>query len=162
MRPLYFLIFLFFLSLTAFAQEKLPNLSIKDINGDSINLSEIDNSGKPFVIIFWATWNAVCKKELGAINIQYKDWQKETGVKIYAVSIDDQRTENKVKPYASAQGLEYEFLLDSNRDLQSALGVNNVPCTFLVDGKGNIVWKRNSYNPGDEYELYEKIKKLAE
>jgi cytochrome c biogenesis protein CcmG/thiol:disulfide interchange protein DsbE len=162
MKPLYLLIFMFFLSLTAFAQEKLPNLSIKDINGDSINLSEIDNGGKPFVIIFWATWNAVCKRKLNAINIQYKDWQKETGVKIYAVCIDDQRTEYKVKPYASAQGWEYEFLLDTNGDLKRALGINNVPFTFLVDGKGNIVWKRISYTPGDEHELYEKIQKLAE
>jgi hypothetical protein len=71
-------------------------------------------------------------------------------------------TVDKVKPYVSAQGWEYEVLLDTNGDLKRALGVNNVPFTFLVDGKGNIVWKHNNYNPGDENELFEKIKKLAE
>jgi thiol-disulfide isomerase/thioredoxin len=148
------------LSLISFAQEKLPNVVLKDINGKSVNLSEITNDGKPFVINFWATWCAPCKRELNTISDLYEDWQKDTGVKIYAISIDDQRTVDKVKPYVSAQGWEYEVLLDTNGDLKRALGVNNVPFTFLVDGKGNIVWKHNNYNPGDEEELYKQIEKL--
>ena len=162
MKSLNLLTFFLFLSLLSFAQEKLPNVVLKDINGKSVNLSEITNDGKPFVINFWATWCAPCKRELNTINELYEDWQKDTGVKIYAISIDDQRTVDKVKPYVSAQGWEYEVLLDTNGDLKRALGVNNVPFTFLVDGKGNIVWKHNNYNPGDEDELYEQIEKLAE
>ena len=160
MKSLNLLTFFLFLSLLSFAQEKLPNVVLKDINGKSVNLSEITNDGKPFVINFWATWCAPCKRELNTINELYEDWQKDTGVKIYAISIDDQRTVDKVKPYVSAQGWEYEVLLDTNGDLKRALGVNNVPFTFLVDGKGNIVWKHNNYNPGDEEELYEQIEKL--
>ena len=156
------LTFFLFLSIVTFAQEKLPNVVLKDIDGNAVNLSEIKNDGKPYVINFWATWCAPCKRELNTISDLYEDWQKETGVKIYAISIDDQRTVDKVKPYVSAQGWEYEVLLDTNGDLKRALGVNNVPFTFLVDGKGNIVWKHNNYNPGDENELFEKIKKLAE
>ena len=162
MKILNLLTFFLCLSLISFAQEKLPNVVLKDINGKSVNLSEITNDGKPFVINFWATWCAPCKRELNTISDLYEDWQKDTGVKIYAISIDDQRTVDKVKPYVSAQGWEYEVLLDTNGDLKRALGVNNVPFTFLVDGKGNIVWKHNNYNPGDEEELYKQIEKLAE
>jgi thiol-disulfide isomerase/thioredoxin len=160
MKILNLLTFFLCLSLISFAQEKLPNVVLKDINGKSVNLSEITNDGKPFVINFWATWCAPCKRELNTISDLYEDWQKDTGVKIYAISIDDQRTVDKVKPYVSAQGWEYEVLLDTNGDLKRALGVNNVPFTFLVDGKGNIVWKHNNYNPGDEEELYKQIEKL--
>ena len=162
MKSLNLLTFFLFLSIVTFAQEKLPNVVLKDIDGNAVNLSEIKNDGKPYVINFWATWCAPCKRELNTISDLYEDWQKETGVKIYAISIDDQRTVDKVKPYVSAQGWEYEVLLDSNGDLKKALDVNSVPFTFLVDGKGNIVWKHNNYNPGDENELYEKIVKLAE
>jgi thiol-disulfide isomerase/thioredoxin len=146
--------------LISFAQEKLPNVELKDIKGNIVNLSEITNDGKPFVINFWATWCAPCKRELNTISELYTDWQNDTGVKIYAISIDDQRTVDKVKPYVNASGWEYEVLLDTNGDLKRALGVNNVPFTFLVDGKGNIVWKHNNYNPGDEEELYKQIEKL--
>lgn len=155
-----FFVLLFVVS-TAFAQEKLPNVVLKDINGNSINLSELSNNGKPIVINFWATWCAPCKRELNTISELYTDWVEETGVKIYAVSVDDQRTVDKVKPYANAQGWEYEILLDTNGDLKRALGVNNVPFTLLLDGKGNIVWKHNNYNPGDEEELYKKIVELS-
>ncbi len=152
-----------FLLMTAvsFAQEKLPNVILKDINGNAVNLSELSNNGKPIVVNFWATWCAPCKRELNSINDLYEDWVEETGVKIYAISIDDQRTVDKVKPYVSAQGWEYEVLLDTNGDLKRAMGVNNVPFTFLLDGNGNVVWKHNNYNPGDENELYEKIVKLS-
>ncbi len=145
-----------------FAQDKLPNVVLKDMAGNSVNLSELSNDGNPIVINFWATWCAPCKRELNAISELYDDWVEETGVKIYAVSVDDQRTVDRVKPYINSSGWEYTILLDTNADLKRAMGVNNVPFTFLIDGEGKIVWKHNNYNPGDENELYKQILKLKE
>jgi len=145
----------------SFAQDKLPNIVLKDMNGKSVNLSQLTNNGKPIVINFWATWCGPCKRELEAIHEVYESWVEETGVTLYAVSIDDQRNVDKVKPYANAQQWAFEVLLDTNGDLKRAMGVNNVPFTFLVDGQGKIVWKHNNYNPGDEEELLHKIKELS-
>ncbi len=161
MKTVNLFILFILLSSLSFAQEKLPNVVLKDMDGNSVNLSELSNNGKPIIINFWATWCAPCKRELSAINEMYEDWQEETGVKLYAVSIDDQRTVDRVKTYANANSWEYIVLLDTNSDLKRAMGVNNVPFTFLVDGKGNIVYKHNNYNPGDEEDLYKKIVKLA-
>ena len=41
------------------------------------------------------------------------------------------------------------------------MNVNNVPHTFLVDGNNQIVWQHNSYSEGDEYELYDLVKKVS-
>jgi cytochrome c biogenesis protein CcmG/thiol:disulfide interchange protein DsbE len=156
------IILLFFLSTTVlFSQERLPNVVLKDINNNLINLSEITNDGNPIVINFWSTWCLPCKRELNTISEEYPEWVKETGVKIYAISIDDQRTVDRVKPYVQSVGWEYEILLDTNGDLKRSMGVNSVPFTFLIDGDGNIVWRHNNYNSGDEYELYEKICELS-
>jgi len=124
-------------------------------------LSQLTSNGKPIVINFWATWCGPCKRELEAIHEVYESWVEETGVTLYAVSIDDQRNVDKVNPYANAQQWAFEVLLDTNGDLKRAMGVNNVPFTFLVDGQGKIVWKHNNYNPGDEEELLHKIKELS-
>lgn len=97
-----------------------------------------------------------------AINEVYADWQDETGVKLYAVSIDQGQNSNKVKPMVDAEGWEYEVLLDPNSDFKRALNIQMIPAVFLLDGNGKIVSKHNSYKDGDENNLYEEIKALVE
>lgn len=147
---------------TADVNKKVPSVKLTDMNGRTINTGELENEGNPIVISFWATWCSPCKRELNTIAEVYDDWIDETGVKLIAVSIDDQRTKSRVKTYVNGTGWDYDILLDPNSDFKRAMGVNNVPHTFLVDGEGNIVWQHNNYSPGDEEELYEEILKLKE
>ncbi len=139
----------------------IPNVTLKDVNGNEVKTGEIKNDGNPIIINFWATWCSPCKRELEAINEVYEDWVDETGVVLYAVSIDDEKTKSRVKPYVDGKGWDYVVLLDPNSDFKRALGVNNPPQTFLVNGEGKIVWTHNSYSPGDEEELYEKLLEVA-
>jgi len=139
---------------------KLPSVQLKDLSGNTIDTGTLSNNGKPIVICFWATWCSPCKKELNNYAELYEDWQKETGVTIIAVSIDDQRSVSRVAPYVSSVSWDFTVLLDSNKQFAQALGVNNVPHTFLVDGNGNIVWQHNNYAEGDEEELHKELLKL--
>jgi hypothetical protein len=41
------------------------------------------------------------------------------------------------------------------------MGVNVVPHTFLLNGKGEIVWQHTSFTEGSELELIELVRKLA-
>ena len=146
----------------ALAQKKsIPSVKLETLDGKSFNTSSISNDGNPTIISFWATWCKPCKEELNTIADEYVDWIDETGVKLVAVSIDDQRSATRVKPYVNSVGWEYDILLDKNSDLKRAMGVQNVPHTFLLDGNGNIVYQHNSYSPGDEEKLYEKVKSAA-
>ena len=159
-RHLLFTILFFFLSYNVFSQEKLPNISVKNLNGKKVNIQDIDNEGSPIVLNFWATWCKPCKLELNTIAEDYEDWQDETGVKIIAVSIDDSRSMSKVAPYVNSVGWDYEIYLDPNRDLARSLGVSTVPHTFLLNEKKEIVWEHRGYIPGDEDKLLEKIESL--
>jgi len=55
---------------------------------------------------------------------------------------------------------EYEVLLDENSDFKRAMNVNAVPHTFIVNGKGEIVWQHTSFSEGSELELISLIRKL--
>lgn len=155
------LLLLFFVAGIAFCHAQLPSVNLKTIDGKSVNTAELSNDGKPFVISFFASWCKPCLRELKAINEVYADWQDETGVKLYAVSIDQGQNSNKVKPMVDAEGWEYEVLLDPNSDFKRALNIQMIPAVFLLDGNGKIVSKHNSYKDGDENNLFEEIKALV-
>ena len=139
----------------------VASANVKSLDGKNINTSTFNNDGKPFIIDFWATWCKPCVAELTAIAENYSDWKEETGVKVFAISIDDTRTMASVGPFVAGKNWDYEVYLDPNSDFRRAMNVNNVPHTFLFDGKGKMIVQHNSYAPGDEEKLYEEIKKLT-
>ena len=141
--------------------KKVASVSLKDMEGNTVNTAALGFDG-PVIISFWATWCSPCKRELNTIHDLYTDWQEKTGVNLVAVSIDDEKDKSKVPMYANGKGWEYLVLMDPNGDFKRAMGVNNVPHTFLVDKEGTIVYSHNNYAPGDEEELYKKLLELAE
>ena len=81
-------------------------------------------------------------------------------MKLIAVSIDQAQNINKVRPLVDNHGWPYEVLLDPNSDFKRALGINMIPYTIIVDGKGNIVYKHNGYTEGAEQEYIDKVREL--
>ena len=162
MKKILFSLIALILGGTAWAQNaKFPeNITLKDINGQSVQSSVIQNNGKPMIISFWATWCKPCNLELNTIKDLYEEWQEETGVKLVAISIDDARSASRVKPHAEGNVWPYEVYLDQNSDLKRVLGVVNVPHTFILNGDGEIVWQHTGYQPGGEEELIQKVREL--
>ena len=145
-------------STVAYAQ--LPAVTLKTIEGKTVNTAKLSNDGKPFVITFFSTWCKPCHRELKAIHEVYPDWQDETGMKVIAVSIDEGQNVNKVKPLVDASAWEYEVLLDSNGDFKRAMGVSTIPALFIIDGNGKIVDRHTGYTDGSEENIIEKIREL--
>jgi len=160
MKKLILSFFLFTVVLCSNAQG-IPSITLKDLEGNAVNMSSLAN-GKPIVFCFWATWCAPCKKELNNYTEYYKDWQEKYGITIYAISIDDQRSVARVAPYVSSVSWDYKVILDSNKQFAQAMGVNNVPHTFIIDGTGKIVWSHNNYSDGDEAELEHQLEQLTQ
>lgn len=153
---LYLLILTCSFSLTA--QETLSTTEIKTLDGTTTTLQKISKENDLIVVSLWATWCVPCKNELDAINDVYSDWQDETSVKVFAISIDDSRTVSRVKPLVNGKAWDFDILLDTNNDLKRDLGAATVPLTLIIkDGK--IVYRHSGYTPGAEDELFEEIKK---
>ena len=142
------------------ASAQFPSVQLKDLEGKTVDAASLNNDGKPFVVSFWATWCKPCLRELKAIHEVYPDWVDETGMKLIAISVDEAQNVNRVKPRVNSEGWEYEVLLDTNGDLQRALGVQSVPHLFIIDGEGNIVESHSGYNEGSEAHIIEKVREL--
>ena len=133
---------LLFVALCSFLysqNKKIPSVELKDINGKTFNTLDIDTNGLT-IISFWATWCGPCKRELNTMHDLYLNWRENKNVTFIAVSIDDQKTVRSVPMYVNTKGWEYLVLLDTNGDFKRLMGVNNIPHTFLIDQKGDIVY----------------------
>jgi peroxiredoxin len=142
--------------------QTMPSVSLKDIEGKTINTADYSKNGKITIVTFWATWCTPCKKELMNINDNMlDDWKSKYGVELVAVSTDNAKNVMKVKPYVDGMGWDFDCLLDVNEDLRRAVNAPSVPFTILLDRAGKIVYSHFGYIEGDEYMLEEKIKSVA-
>src|SRR5690606_15702476 len=122
------------------------------IDNKSVNVADFNDSSKPVIVSIWATWCGPCIKELEAIKTKYAQWQKEYGVELVAISIDDSKTINRVKPMVTSKGWKYKVLLDYNQDLKRAVNVVNVSYTMTLY-KVLVMFTHSNYSPGIENKI---------
>ncbi len=155
------LLLLMMLITSQLAMAQLPQVYLKDIDGRRIDTSKLDNDGRPFIISFFASWCKPCLRELNSINSQYGEWQRLTGCRLVAVSIDRAQDVAKVKPLVSAQEWKFEqVLLDPNSVFLRKLGFQMVPSMVIVAPDGTIVDRRNGYVDGEESSILDKLKEI--
>ncbi len=153
-----FSLFVTFFFLNSFAQNELPDMTLKNLDGTDVNIQDISKNDQIVIVSLWATWCVPCINELDAISEVWEQWKDETNVKLYAISVDDARSVRRVRPMINGKSWDYEFLLDTNNDLRRVLGAATVPLTMVVKNN-KILYRHSGYTPGAEDELYEKVVK---
>jgi len=158
-----FLLSLSCLFLTVQAQDKsIPSVTVKTLEGKTVDIQDFATNGKITVVSFWATWCSPCKKELDAIADVYTDWQDDYDMELVAVSIDTRRAAATIPALVATKGWEYSVLIGKQTELMNAFNFQTIPQTILIDQTGNIVYRHSGYVPGDEFELEDEVKKLVE
>ena len=137
---------------------RLPSVAVRGLDGSLLNSSVIGQTGKPVIILFWATWCRPCIKEMTAIADLYGEWKSKTGVVIYAVSVDDSRSQPGIAPLVRSRGWAFEFFLDTNGEFKRAMGVVDVPHLFVLNGKGEIIYQKAGYTEGSEEQIPDWLK----
>ncbi|MBR3826817.1 MAG: TlpA family protein disulfide reductase [Alistipes sp.] len=159
MKKIMFLMLALFVGFSASAQS-MPDVKVENQEGKIISTRDLVD-GTPMIISFWSTTCKPCIMELNAINDNLYDWLEEVDMKVVAVSVDDARAISRARAMTQGQGWDdYTCIYDKNQDFKRAMNVSLTPHTFIVDGKGNVVYSHSGYTPGSEQELFEKIKAL--
>jgi peroxiredoxin len=123
-------------SLPVMAQEDYSGFSWKDLNGQSHTLA--DYKGKVVVLNFWATWCVPCQHEMP----MFADVQKhyaEKGVQLLGASVDDDKSQPKIGPFAQKNKIPFPLLIAANTDQMQKLGLGEaIPATVFIDQDGKI------------------------
>ncbi|WP_150284908.1 thiol-disulfide oxidoreductase ResA [Rummeliibacillus sp. TYF-LIM-RU47] len=110
-----------------------PNFSLVDLNGKTHKLS--DYKGQGVLLNFWGTWCKPCKKEMPAINDQYKEF-KDQGIQILGINIA--QSELEVASFTDKLGVEFPIVIDKTRSVMRAYNVDPLPATILINKDGKI------------------------
>ena len=154
------LLLFLFVGLNSYSQKNLPDLNLSTLDGKKVSLkNDFAEKDKLYIFSFWASWCAPCINELDEMNEVQAEWKKTINFEVIAVATDDTRTQKRVKPLVSGKEWEYTILLDTNQDFKRALSIVNIPYTIVVKNN-KIVHIQNGYVPGNEVDLFEKLKTL--
>ena len=107
--------------------------------GGTFELAE--HRGKRVLLAFWASWCAPCRRELPALDV----WAK-SHPDIVTLTINVDRTENEANRFLSQVGFDLPVAYAHDASQLGQFGVTSMPTMFLVDGKGNVVWRHTGYS----------------
>jgi thiol-disulfide isomerase/thioredoxin len=117
------------------------DFTIQTFSGESFPMEQL--KGKVIFLNLWATWCGPCRAEMPAIESLYKGIAQED-LAFVMLSIDRKNDEIKVKNYVNTKGFTFPvYLLQSPfpNQLPEALQVPSIPTTFVINKKGEIVYK---------------------
>ncbi|MCD7033318.1 thiol-disulfide oxidoreductase ResA [Metabacillus sp. GX 13764] len=113
---------------------KAPDFMLTDMNGKTHQLS--DYKGKGVFLNFWGTWCEPCKREMPYLDRQYEHYRSQ-GVEVLSVNISESNI--TVQNFIDQYQLSFPVMIDKDRQVLDAYGVNPLPTSFLIDKTGKVV-----------------------
>ena len=115
-------------------RKKAPNFSLKDANGDTVNLA--DYKGKVVLVNFWATWCGPCEVEIPWF-VEFEQNYRPRDFAVLGISMDDDGWKS-VRPYITSHKINYRMVIGSEVVSQQFGEINSLPTSFILDREGRI------------------------
>lgn len=125
---------------------RLPDLATQGLEGTVPALE-----GKVVLVDFWASWCAPCKKSFPALDAISRDYASR-GVVVLAISVDE--TAADMQEFLTKHPVAFASVRDARQRLVEAAGVEAMPSSFLVDGRGIIRHVHRGFHGADTEQQY--------
>lgn len=124
--------------------EKAPDFTFCDLQGNEVKLSDYFGQGKPIVLNFWATWCGQCKEEMPDFDDVYNQYKDEViFIMVNATTTSSETAEKAMAYIYSNTDFTLPFFLDIYGDAKEKYGLSALPYTFFIDEEGYIITSGN-------------------
>ncbi len=118
--------------------QRAPDISFKNVEGESLSLQQLQQQGRPVLVTFWATSCPGCIKEMPHLIEMYHDLAPR-GLEIIGVAMAYDPP-NHVMRMREEKDIPYPIVLDIDSAIARAFGeVKLTPSHFLINPNGRIV-----------------------
>lgn len=133
-NKIFTLLFLFVPIVTSGQEARPPQLTIKDIHGRYIRLS--DYQGKVVLINFWATWCPPCRKEIPDL-IRLQREYRSRGLQVIGVTYPPQKLA-EVRRFVRKLKVNYPVALGKQETMWLFSRSETLPMTVVIGKDGSI------------------------
>lgn len=126
----------------ALSADEIMKTSFKDLAGKETRFSDL--GGKLLLVSLWATWCEPCHKEQAELAELHRLYSAK-GLSIIGINLDLRRHRAKVESFVKERSLPYAVWLDPKSKALSLFATNGVPSTFLMNPKGEILFRKTGF-----------------
>ncbi len=111
-------------------------------------------SGKVYVIEFWATWCPPCRKSIPHLT-ELQEQYGDAGLVIIGISDEEVGT---VRPFVEKMGKRMDYIVATdrrkatNRAWFNRAGLKGIPAAFIVDRDGKLAFIGNPLDPQAQFD----------
>ncbi len=123
-----------------------PSFELSTLSGEAFRMQE--QTGRPLVLAFWASWCGPCRLELPALS---ELAAQRPDVDFYAVNVD--RKQGPARAFSKQVSFDLPILWDNEAKVMGLFQVMSMPTLFVIDAKGTVKYQKVGYS---------RVKKLVE
>jgi thiol-disulfide isomerase/thioredoxin len=131
-------------------KKKAISFTAKDIDNNKIILKEIYNK-KNVLLVFWGTWCNPCIQEIPLLREIRQRYSKE---QLEIISVATKSLPEKVRQLIKEQQMDWVHIVN-NEKINQLYQVTAYPEVYLIDTKGDIIYKSTNY-PDVNHEILKK------
>jgi cytochrome c biogenesis protein CcmG/thiol:disulfide interchange protein DsbE len=138
------------------AGEPAPPFTLPTAKGDPVALDKL--RGKVVYVDFWASWCGPCRRSFPWMN----DMQQKYGSKgfvVVGINVDKKRAD--ADKFLAQNPASFTIAFDEAGATPSAYAVKGMPSSYLVDGKGNVVYVERGFQDEHKAGLEQRIAALV-